>query len=489
MATSQRSYTHDNFYYDESRYSSDTTAETTLTAPSMSTPIMNAASSASSSTDDSSSIASPSSSSSSSSSSTLSRDKHEHQVREVTSLEEYKSAVNHIYKEKCKVSVLGIGGAGCNAVDGMFKSSRNVQGIHLFAVNTDAQALKKTLCNSRIQIGVETTRGLGAGSVPQIGRKSAEENLTTVMDHVKDSQMLFLAAGMGGGTGTGAAPIIGSEARKMGILTVGVITTPFAFEGTRRQKIAGEGLRELEKAVDTLIVVPNENILNISTKATTVNEAFKVADDVLVEGVKSITDLILEPGLINLDFADVRAIMKDGGVAFMGTGYGFRDSSSSISRDMLLTQAVLNQVGNRSDAMTSISRGRAAVSAALQNPLLDVKSISQARNVLLSIAGGPDLTLHEVQDISNMIKGHVHEDANIIIGASNDQEVPEGAIKVSVIVTGIPKDFVVEKAETQQTIQPDIVIMPATNRSDESNHVKQSEKEVGFLRRLFRNHW
>lgn len=470
--------------------------------------------------------------------------------------------------------MLGIGGAGCNAIDAMvranlslpnptttttattivadntksFNNNNNSANIQLFAVNTDAQALKNTICHQRIQIGAQTTNGLGAGSLPHIGRQSAQESLSVVMDHVKDSSILFLAAGLGGGTGTGAAPIIGAEARKLGILTVGIMTTPFMFEGTRRQRIALEGLQEMRQCVDTLIIVPNENVLSVATRATTVSEAFKVADDVLVSGVRSITDLLLKPGLINLDFADVQTIMKDGGMAFMGTGYGYRSDmaphgahhghasssgnvggvgSGGISRDMLLSQAMSSNQHQHQHQhhhhMPHMSRGRAAVSAALQNPLLGIKSTSQARNVLLSIVGGPDLTLHEVQEISNEIKDHVHPDANIIIGASNDHDDLDGAIKVSVILTGIPETedgAPVSKAKvepatvTAASILPPPTATTATTNQDQTTSTstcsnsssgsssneesvaqksakaaQQKEEDIGFIRRLFRNHW
>jgi cell division protein FtsZ len=358
-----------------------------------------------------------------------------------------------LYQEKCEISVLGVGGAGCNAVDNMVRSG--IQGVKFFVSNTDAQALSKTVCDQRIQIGIETTRGLGAGAMPVVGRKSAEEDIEAVMEQIKDSQMLFITAGMGGGTGTGAAPVIGAEAKKRGILTVAVITTPFSFEGAKRYKTAVEGLRELEKCVDTVIIVPNENIFNVSNRATTVTEAFKIADDVLLEGVKGITDVILQPSLINLDFADVRTVMKDGGRAFMGTGFGFSEQTMPKSGPMAVSPMTEGNRQMESNSHNELSKGKAAVLGALHNPLLDVFNIAESENVLLSISGGPDLTLFEVQDIANIVKEQVNEDTNIIIGTNTDEKMRD-TVKVSLVVTGIPKqEFKAEPIPKKTSLSSD----------------------------------
>ncbi len=306
---------------------------------------------------------------------------------------------------KPKITVFGVGGGGCNAVNNMIDS--NLTGVEFVVANTDAQALAKSPCERKIQLGIEVTRGLGAGSQPEIGAQAAEETLGEIVDHLSGSNMVFITAGMGGGTGTGAAPVIAREARKEGILTVGVVTKPFNFEGRRRMAIAERGIEELAQNVDTLIVIPNQNLFRVANEATSFKAAFAMADQVLYSGVASITELMTKEGLINLDFADVRAVMSDMGKAMMGTGEASGDN-----------------------------RAEEAALAAISNPLLDIESMAGARGVLISIAGGPDLTLYEVDMAASRIREEVDPDANIIVGATIEEEL-EGTMRVSVVATGL----------------------------------------------------
>ena len=304
-----------------------------------------------------------------------------------------------------KITVVGVGGAGGNAVNNMVAA--NLQGVDFVVANTDAQALANSQANSRIQLGVEITQGLGAGAQPKVGEAAAEEALKQIEETLDGVHMAFITAGMGGGTGTGAAPVIARVAREKGILTVGVVTKPFQFEGSRRMKMADAGIKALAEHVDTLIIIPNQNLFCMATEKTTFADAFKMADEVLHSGVRGITDLMVMPGLINLDFADVRTVMSEMGKAMMGTG-------------------------------ESEGEGRAieAAQAAVANPLLEDVSLNGARAVIINITGGMDMTLHEVDEAANLIRNQVDGDANIIVGSAFDQNL-DGKLRVSVVATGI----------------------------------------------------
>ncbi|RIX98789.1 cell division protein FtsZ [Aureimonas flava] len=308
---------------------------------------------------------------------------------------------------KPRITVFGVGGGGCNAVNNMINAG--LEGVEFVIANTDAQALRSSRAERVIQMGVAVTEGLGAGSQPEVGRAAAEESLDEICDHLLGSHMCFVTAGMGGGTGTGAAPVVARAAREKGILTVGVVTKPFHFEGQRRLRIAEQGIEELQKNVDTLIVIPNQNLFRIANDKTTFADAFGMADQVLYSGVACITDLMVKEGLINLDFADVRSVMREMGKAMMGTG-----EASGEGRAM------------------------AAAEAAIANPLLDETSMKGAKGLLISITGGRDLTLFEVDEAATRIREEVDQDANIILGATFDESL-EGVIRVSVVATGIDK--------------------------------------------------
>jgi len=308
---------------------------------------------------------------------------------------------------KPRITVFGVGGGGGNAVNNMITAG--LEGVDFVVANTDAQALTMTKASRIIQMGVQVTEGLGAGSQPEVGRAAAEECIDEIIDHLNGTHMCFVTAGMGGGTGTGAAPIVAQAARNKGILTVGVVTKPFHFEGGRRMRLAEEGIQELQKSVDTLIVIPNQNLFRIANDKTTFADAFAMADQVLYSGVACITDLMVKEGLINLDFADVRSVMREMGRAMMGTG-----EASGEGRAM------------------------AAAEAAIANPLLDETSMKGAQGLLISITGGRDLTLFEVDEAATRIREEVDPDANIILGATFDEEL-EGLIRVSVVATGIDR--------------------------------------------------
>ncbi len=302
-----------------------------------------------------------------------------------------------------RIMVIGVGGGGCNAVDRMI--AEGVQGVDFVAVNTDAQHLAKSLAPSRVRIGEKVTRGLGSGGNPEIGRKAAEESQQELRETLKGADMVFITAGMGGGTGTGAAPVIARLAREEGALTIGVVTRPFSFEGARRAKVAEEGIANLREAVDTLIVIPNDRLLDIVDQRMTLQDAFRAADDVLRQGVQGISELITVPGLINLDFADVRAIMSEGGAALMAVGEASGDD-----------------------------RARKAAEAAISSKLLDV-TIEGARGILLNITGGKDLSLHEVYEASQIIRSVAHPEVNLIFGAVIDESM-EGRMRITVVATG-----------------------------------------------------
>ena len=314
---------------------------------------------------------------------------------------------------KPKITVFGVGGGGGNAVNNMIHGG--LEGVEFVVANTDAQALTMSAAEKIIQLGTEVTEGLGAGSMPEIGAAAAEECMTEIQDYLAGTHMAFVTAGMGGGTGTGAAPVVARAAREMGVLTVGVVTKPFQFEGQRRMKTADSGIAELQKHVDTLIVIPNQNLFRIANDKTTFADAFGMADQVLYSGVACITDLMVKEGLINLDFADVRSVMRDMGKAMMGTG----------------------EAGGE-------GRARLAAEAAISNPLLDETTMAGAQGLLISITGGRDMTLFEVDEAATRISEEVDQSANIIVGATFDENL-EGVIRVSVVATGI--DAALRKGE------------------------------------------
>lgn len=309
---------------------------------------------------------------------------------------------------KPTITVVGVGGAGGNAVNNMIDTG--LDGVKFVIANTDAQAIDESKSSHKIQLGVSVTQGLGAGSYPEVGKAAAEESIEDILDYLQGSNMVFVTAGMGGGTGTGAAPVIARLAREQGILTVGVVTKPFHFEGTHRMRVAELGLQELQKYVDTMIVIPNQNLFRVADKNTTLQQAFNLADSVLKSGVRGITDLMVMPGLINLDFSDVRAVMSEMGKAMMGTGEAEGEN-----------------------------RAIKAAEAAIANPLLDNVSMQGAKGVLINITGGADLTLFEVDEAANRIREEVDENANIIFGSTFDAAL-EGKLRVSVVATGIDSE-------------------------------------------------
>ena len=312
---------------------------------------------------------------------------------------------NESNRLKPRITVIGVGGAGGNAVNNMILSG--LCGCEFLACNTDAQALEGNAASHKIQLGTNVTRGLGAGANPEVGKQAAEDSVEEVLEVIEGSNMVFVTAGMGGGTGTGAAPVIAQAAREAGILTIGVVTKPFHFEGSHRMKLAEAGIAELQKYVDTLIVIPNQNLFRVANEKTTFSDAFKMADEVLQSGVRGVTDLMVMPGLINLDFADVRAVMAEMGKAMMGTG-----------------------------SATGERRAVEAAEAAISNPLLDDISMKGAKGVLINITGGEDMTLFEVDEAANRIRDEVDADANIIFGSTFDKSL-NGAMRVSVVATGI----------------------------------------------------
>jgi cell division protein FtsZ len=306
---------------------------------------------------------------------------------------------------KPRITVFGVGGAGGNAVNNMIE--KQLDGVDFVVANTDAQALQQSQSSARVQLGVKVTEGLGAGARPTVGAAAAEESIEQIVDHLAGAHMCFITAGMGGGTGTGAAPIIAQAARELGVLTVGVVTKPFQFEGAKRMRQAEDGVESLQKVVDTLIIIPNQNLFRLANEKTTFTEAFSMADDVLYQGVKGVTDLMVRPGLINLDFADVRAVMDEMGKAMMGTGEA-----------------------------TGEDRAIQAAEKAIANPLLDEISLKGAKGVLINITGSHDLTLFELDEAANRIREEVDPEANIIVGSTLDTAM-EGGMRVSVVATGI----------------------------------------------------
>jgi cell division protein FtsZ len=321
-----------------------------------------------------------------------------------------------IHELKPRITVFGVGGAGGNAVNNMITAG--LQGVDFVVANTDAQALTMSKAQRIVQMGTQVTQGLGAGSQPDVGAAAAQEVIDEIRDHLSGANMVFVTAGMGGGTGTGAAPVIAKTAREMGILTVGVVTKPFHFEGQRRMRTAEAGIAELHKVVDTLLIIPNQNLFRVANEKTTFADAFAMADQVLYSGVACITDLMVKEGLINLDFADVRAVMREMGKAMMGTGEASGDK-----------------------------RALTAAEAAIANPLIDDSSMKGARGLLISITGGRDLTLFEVDEAATRIREEVDQDANIIVGATFDEAL-DGVIRVSVVATGIEQAQIARHAAT-----------------------------------------
>ena len=333
---------------------------------------------------------------------------------------------------KPSITVMGVGGAGCNAVNNMIQS--NLNNVDFIVANTDAQALENSLCFNRIQLGLNKTKGLGAGADPAMGKEAAEESFEQLNEELRNSNMLFLTAGLGGGTGTGALPVIANLAKNLGIVTVAIVSTPFNFEGTKRMNLAKEGLDELKQSVDTLLVIPNQNLFKVSNEQTSFADAFKKADNVLFEGVKGLTDLITQPGLINLDFADVRTIIKEMGFAMMGTAVAEGENKAVEASNLALT-----------------------------NPLIENVDMNTAKGVIVNISGGSDMTLMEVDHAANIIRESVNSEANIIFGSLIDESL-KSKLKISIFATGI------EESEK-------ILIYP-NNQLDNLNNVNlTSQKE------------
>ncbi len=332
-----------------------------------------------------------------------------------------------------KITVVGIGGAGGNAVRNMIES--DLQGVNFVVANTDIQALDQNPADKKIRLGCELTQGLGAGANPEVGAAAAEESFDEISEAIRGSHMVFITGGMGGGTGTGASPVIARAAKEQGILTVAVVTKPFGFEGARRSKQAESGIEELQQYVDTVIVIPNQNLFRIATERTTLMEAFKLADDVLYKGVRGVTDLMVVPGFINLDFNDIKTVMSEMGQAMMGTGQAEGERRAIMAAEM-----------------------------AISSPLLDGISMQGARGVLINITGGPDMTLYEVDEAANRIREEVDADANIIFGTAFDGEM-EGELRVSVVATGLGGN-VTRRAGTPTT----------TNRSTNFTPPKNNDK-------------
>lgn len=356
-----------------------------------------------------------------------------------------------------KITVFGVGGAGGNAVNNMVNAA--LKGVDFVCANTDAQALSHSLAEQKIQLGAELTQGLGAGARPEVGRAAAEETMDAVEEHLEGCHMAFITAGMGGGTGTGAAPMIAQKAREKGILTVGVVTKPFQFEGGRRMSLAEDGISELSKHVDTLIIIPNQNLFRIANERTTFADAFAMADEVLHSGVRGVTDLMMLPGLVNLDFADVRTVMCEMGKAMMGTGEAEGDN-----------------------------RALEAAEAAISNPLLDEVSMKGAQGVLINITGGMDLTLFEVDEAANRIRGEVDPEANILVGSALDSNL-DGKMRVSVVATGIeassmPKAEIPTKTYSHEKVveeKPEVEAEETREPEDEVSVENVSEEPLDLL--------
>ena len=353
---------------------------------------------------------------------------------------------------KPRITVVGVGGAGGNAVNNMIQS--NLEGVEFIATNTDSQALGQSLAGRRLQLGNSVTQGLGAGSRPDVGKAAAEEAIEELLVELEESNMVFITAGMGGGTGTGAAPVIAQAARERGILTVGVVTKPFHFEGAHRMRLADQGIEELTKYVDTLIIIPNQNLFRIANEKTTFADAFHMADNVLHQGVRGVTDLMVMPGLINLDFADIRTVMSEMGKAMMGTGEASGEK-----------------------------RAIDAAESAIKNPLLDDISMKGARGVLINITGGMDMTLFEVDEAANRIREEVDVDANIIFGSTFDEKL-DGLMRVSVVATGIAAENNNIKPKPQMTLvssQEDPIASTLESHQTESGKPGVEQQKLGQI--------
>ncbi len=319
-----------------------------------------------------------------------------------------------------KITVVGVGGAGGNAVQNMIES--DLQGVNFIAANTDAQSLINNPAENHVRLGKELTEGLGAGANPDIGAAAAEESYEEISEMLRGSHMVFVTGGMGGGTGTGAAPVVAKAAKEQGILTVAVVTKPFSFEGSRRMRNSEAGIEELQRYVDTVIVIPNQNLFRIATERTTLQDAFKMADEVLYKGVRGVTDLMIVPGFINLDFNDIKTVMSEMGQAMMGTGEAEGENRAIMASEM-----------------------------AISSPLLDGISMTGAKGVLINITGGPDMTLYEVDEAANRIREEVDPDANIIFGTSFDSAM-EGKIRVSVVATGLGVPQTVRRSPSERSM-------------------------------------
>lgn len=348
-----------------------------------------------------------------------------------------------------KIAVVGVGGAGGNAVANMITSS--LDGCDFVVCNSDAQALEHSPCSHKVQLGIHVTGGLGAGSKPEIGRAAAEESLEEVMKHLEGANMVFVTAGMGGGTGTGAAPVIAKACRERGILTVGVVTKPFHFEGAHRMRSAEAGIKEMQNYVDTLIVIPNQNLFRVANERTTFAEAFRMADGVLQSGVRGVTDLMVRPGLVNLDFADIRTAMMEMGKAMMGTGEATGDK-----------------------------RAIEAAERAINNPLLDDISMKGAHGVIINVTGGYDMTLFEADEACNRIRDEVDPDANIIFGATFDETL-DGVMRVSIVATGIEKESIANRRTTGGTAKVEAKAKPMVERAQPKTDVAASSAAPVFV--------
>jgi cell division protein FtsZ len=375
--------------------------------------------------------------------------------------------VNPAIETFARIKVIGIGGSGKNALNHMIVNK--VRGVEFICMNTDTQDLHHSLAEKKIHIGKNITKGLGTGMNPEVGRKAAEETKAEIQDTIKGSDMVFIACGMGGGTGTGASPIVAKAAREQGILTVAVVTKPFFFEGNQRMKIADKGLEELSKEVDAIIVIPNDKLLQISDKNTNFRDAFATCDDVLRQAVEGISDLITTPGIINVDFADIKAIMSDAGSALMGIG--------SASGEKRAEKAALQ---------------------AINSPLLEV-SINGAKGVLFAISGGDDITIHEIQEAAKIITESIDKDAKVIFGTIRDEKLKKGEIKVTVIATSFPADMprktlfstttssVIQtllKEENAQTAKKEIHSSIKNQNTNNSDFAKKPEKKPEVIEEI-----
>ena len=346
-----------------------------------------------------------------------------------------------------KITVIGVGGAGGNAVNNMIES--NLEGVEFVVANTDGQALANSTAKRKIQLGINITQGLGAGSVPEIGKSAAEESIQDILSELNDSNMVFITAGLGGGTGTGAAPVIAKAAKEKGILTVSVVTKPFDFEGSHRKKIAEDGIQEIQKFSDTLIVIPNQNLFRLANERTGFAEAFGIADNVLHKGVCGVTDLMVKPGMINLDFADIKTVMSQMGKAMMGTGEASGDN-----------------------------RAIEAADTAINNPLLDETSMKGAKAVLINITGGSDMTLFEVDEAANRIRKEIDANANIIFGSALDDSL-NGSIRVSLVATGISTNEITENENSEvHNLFENKIEQPSLNK--ELSNVDFSSSEIKY---------